>query len=423
MNSNFEKAIKLDKNDALAPFKNKFINDDNLIYLDGNSLGKLPKTTITAISNVAQNQWGNRLIRSWNEEWIALSSNIAKKIAKLVGAQPEEIFVGDTTSLNLYKLLFAALDFQKGKEKIITDALNFPSDLYVLEGLVRKHFKNHQIEIIGDAHEISLDSNLFKEKLDFNTALLTLSLVTYKSAFMYQMKAINALAHDKNSLVLWDVSHAVGAVPIDLNNSNADLAVGCTYKYLNGGPGAPAFLYVSKALQASLKNPIWSWFSHEKPFDFEASYQPSESIQKFAISTPSILSLTPIAQGLDIVLEAGIENLRTKSVRQSTFLWQLIEQELIPLGFKIASPALASERGSHISIQHPEGYRINRAMINPKADNKIIIPDFRPPNNIRLGIAPLYTSFMDLYETVERIKNIVLEKEYALHSENKLHVT
>ena len=423
MNSNFEKAIRLDKNDALSPFKNKFINDDNLIYLDGNSLGKLPKTTIAAISNVTQNQWGNRLIRSWNEEWIALSSNIAKKIAKLVGAQPEEIFVGDTTSLNLYKLLFAALDFQKGKEKIITDALNFPSDLYVLEGLVRKHFKNHQIEIIGDANEISLDSKLFKEKLDFNTALLTLSLVTYKSAFMYEMKDINALAHDKNSLVLWDVSHAVGAVPIDLNNSNADLAVGCTYKYLNGGPGAPAFLYVSKALQASLKNPIWSWFSHEKPFAFEASYQPSESIQKFAISTPSILSLTPIEQGLDIVLEAGIENLRTKSVRQSTFLWQLIEQELIPLGFKIASPALASERGSHISIQHPEGYRINRAMINPKADNKIIIPDFRPPNNIRLGIAPLYTSFMDLYETVERIKNIVLEKEYALHSENKLHVT
>jgi len=423
MNSNLEKAIKLDNNDGLSHFRNKFINDDNLIYLDGNSLGKLPKTSIAAISNVIQYQWGNRLIRSWNEEWIALSSNIAKKIAKLVGAQPEEIFVGDTTSLNLYKLIFAALDFQKGKEKIITDALNFPSDLYVLEGMVRKHFKNHQIEIIGDAHEISLDSNAFKEKLDLNTALLTLSLVTYKSAFRYHMKEMNALAHDKNSLVLWDLSHAVGAVPIDLNNSDADLAVGCTYKYLNGGPGAPAFLYVSKSLQARLKNPIWSWFSHEKPFDFEASYQPSESIQKFAISTPSILSLTPIEQGLDIVLEAGIENLRIKSVRQSTFLLELIEQELMPLGFKIASPALASERGSHVSIQHPEGYRINRAMINPKANNKIIIPDFRPPNNIRLGIAPLYTTFMDLYETVERIKNIVLEKEYALHSENKLPVT
>ena len=160
MNSNFEKALKLDKHDALSSFKDKFINDDNLIYLDGNSLGKLPKTTIAAISNATQNQWGNRLIRSWNEEGIALSGNIAKKIATLVGAQPEEIFVGDTTSLNLYKLLFAALDFQKGKEKIITDALNFPSDLYVLEGLVQKHFKNHQIEIIGDAHEISLDSKL-----------------------------------------------------------------------------------------------------------------------------------------------------------------------------------------------------------------------------------------------------------------------
>ena len=423
MNSNFEKAIKLDKDDALSHFKNKFINDDDLIYLDGNSLGKLPKKTIAATSNLIQNQWGDRLIRSWNEEWIALSGNISKQIAKLVGAQPDEIFVGDTTSLNLYKLIYAALDFQKGKEKIITDALNFPSDLYVLEGMVRKHFNNHQIEIIGNPNDITLDIDSFKEKLDGNTALLTLSLVTYKSSFMYPMKEMNALAHENKSLVLWDLSHAVGAIPIDLNNSNADLAVGCTYKYLNGGPGAPAFLYIKKSLQAKLNNPIWSWFSHEKPFDFEATYQPSKGIQKFAISTPSILSLAPIEMGLDILLEAGIENLRIKSLAQSRFLVALIEQSLIPLGFKMASPELASERGSHVSIQHPEGYRINRAMIAPKAGNKVIIPDFRPPNNIRFGIAPLYTTFMDLFDAVERIKHIVLEKEYERHSEDKLQVT
>ena len=325
MNSNFEKTIKLDKDDALSHFKDKFINDDDLIYLDGNSLGKLPKKTIAATSNLIQNQWGDRLIRSWNEEWIALSGNISKQIAKLVGAQPDEIFVGDTTSLNLYKLIYAALDFQKGKEKIITDALNFPSDLYVMEGMVRKHFKNHQIEIIGNPNDITLDIDSFKEKLDGNTALLTLSLVTYKSSFMYPMKEMNALAHENKSLVLWDLSHAVGAIPIDLNNSNADLAVGCTYKYLNGGPGAPAFLYIKKSLQAKLNNPIWSWFSHEKPFDFEATYQPSKGIQKFAISTPSILSLAPIEMGLDILLEAGIENLRIKSLAQSRFLLALIE--------------------------------------------------------------------------------------------------
>lgn len=423
MESNFKKAATFDNEDVLSHFKNQFVNDDQLIYLDGNSLGKLPKSTIEATSNVVKNQWGNRLIRSWNEEWITLSAAIAEKIAKLVGAQPDEIFVGDTTSLNLYKLLFAALEFQKGKEKIVTDALNFPSDLYVLEGMINKHFKSHKIEIIGDANDLVTDINSFKEKIDDNTALITLSMVTYKSAFMYNMQQMNALAHQKNSLVLWDLSHAVGAVPIDLNKSNADLAVGCTYKYLNGGPGAPAFLYVKKALQEKLGNPIWSWFGHEKPFDFEAGYQPSKNIQKFAVSTPSILSLAPIGIGVDIVLAAGIENLRNKSLQQSSFLLQLIKEALIPLGFKIASPELDAERGSHISIQHPEGYRINKAMIEPKEGIKIIIPDFRPPNNIRLGIAPLYTTFMDLYEAVQRIKNIVVEKEYEKYDNEKQYVT
>lgn len=423
MNLFEKKALELDQKDSLAHFKNRFVNDSNLIYLDGNSLGKLPKATIAASASLLENQWGNRLIRSWNEEWIDLSNVISKKIAKLVGAQPDEIFVGDTTSLNLYKLVYAALEFGKGKDKIITDALNFPSDLYVLEGLVNQHFKKHQIEIVGDSNDVLIENEAINKQLDLNTALLTLSLVTYKSSFMYNMKEINELAHAKNSLVLWDLSHAVGAVPIDLNKSNADLAVGCTYKYLNGGPGAPAFLYVKKSLQEKLRNPIWSWFSHEKPFDFNLNYQPAEGIHKFAVSTPSILSLAPVDQGVSVVLDAGMENLRIKSVAQSSFLLALIEEELIPLGFKIASPLDSEKRGSHIAIQHSEGYRINQAMIQPKVGAKIIIPDFRPPNNIRLGIAPLYITYMDLYEAVQRIKNIVEFKEYEKYSKKKALVT
>jgi len=422
MNLYFEEANKLDKDDILSNFKNRFKNDDNLIYLDGNSLGKLPIETISLVSDLVEKQWGSRLIRSWNEEWIDLSKNISKKIAKLIGAEPDEIFVGDTTSLNLYKLIYSALNFQKGKKKIISDSLNFPSDLYVLEGMVNEHFKKHQLEIIGKRDDVSIRSNIISESLDADTALLTLSLVTYKSSFLYDMKEVNEIAHAQNSLVLWDLSHAVGAVPINLRESNADLAIGCTYKYLNGGPGAPAFLYVKKSLQSKMKNPIWSWFSHEKPFDFEANYQAANSIQKFAISTPSILSLAPIEVGVDIVLEAGMNNIRAKSKGLSSFLLKLIKEELMPLGFKIASPTTNSKRGSHISIQHDEGYRINKAMIVPKANTKVIIPDFRPPNNIRLGLTPLYTSYKDIVETVARIKFIIINKEYEQFSNEKMLV-
>lgn len=423
MDSNFEKAKTLDKNDVLSHFKNKFINNPHLIYLDGNSLGKLPKATVSASSNLIENQWGNRLIRSWNESWMDLSTTISAKIATLVGAQPDEIFVGDTTSLNLYKLVYAALQFQKGKNKIVTDVLNFPSDLYVLQGMIKNHFQQHQIEIVGKSTAVSIDLEDFEAKIDAQTALLTLSLVTYKSAFFYNMEAINKLAHKHKSLVLWDLSHAVGAVPIHLNKSNTDLAVGCTYKFLNGGPGAPAFLYVKKSLQKKIHNVIWSWFSHQKPFDFEMNYKEADNIQKFAVSTPSVLSMAPIDQGSAITLEAGMERIRFKSVAQSNYLMALIKEDLVPLGFKIASPILAKNRGSHIAIQHPEGYRINKAMIEPKDHSKVIIPDFRPPNNIRLGITPLYTSFADLYEAVQRIKNIVVHKEYLEHSEVKSYVT
>jgi len=424
MNIFLEKALTLDKTDTLKSFKEKFVAAPSLIYLDGNSLGKLPIKTIETTANIIEKQWGNRLIRSWNEHWIDLSKDIAAKIAKIVGAQPDEIFVGDTTSLNLYKLLFASLSLQKGKTEIITDDLNFPTDLYIIQGLIKQQFKNHTLKVLESASEIFMDTNTISEAISKKTSVTTLSLVSYKSSFLYDMETINNLAHKNDSLVVWDLSHAAGATTIKLNETNSDMAVGCTYKYLNGGPGAPAFLYVRKDIQEKLTNPIWSWFAHEKPFDFNPNFIENSGIQKFAVSTPSILSLGAIAPGLDIILEAGITNIQTKSSKQSIFLINLIKHYLIPLGFKIASPLNDSQRGSHISITHCESYRINRAMIAPKNENtKIVIPDFRPPNLIRIGITPLYTSYLDLYEAIIRISEIVTTKEYEKFSNEKLTVT
>ena len=417
-----QKAVNFDQNDVLANFRNHFETGEE-IYLDGNSLGRLPKKTLELITDLIKNQWGKRLIRSWNEHWIGLPSTIATKIAKIVGAKPEEIFVGDSTSVNFYKLAFAALNFNPNKTKVITDSLNFPTDIYVLEGLIEQHFKNHTLKILESTDQIRIFDEVISRELDQNTALLTLSHVVFKSAYMYDMKHINALAHQKNALVMWDLSHSVGAVPIHLNESGADMAVGCTYKYLNGGPGASAFLYVRQDLQAKLINPIWAWFSHQKPFDFDTKYVAADDIQRFSAGTPSVLSLAAIEPGLDITLAAGMNNLREKSIAQSTFLIELIEEFLVPLGFTIASPMQPEERGSHISVQHSEGYRISRAMIEPADSSKIIIPDFRPPHNIRLGIAPLYNTFTELFETVIRIGSIVETQEYLRFGAEKLIVT
>ena len=424
MNRFLEKAEALDNTDSLKSFKDKFVADPSLIYLDGNSLGKLPIKTIETTANIVENQWGKNLIRSWNEHWMDLSKDIATKIAKIVGAQPDEIFVGDTTSLNLYKLLFASLTLQKEKTEIITDDLNFPTDLYIIQGLIKQQFKQHTLKVLKSTNEIFMDTATVSEAINKNTSLITLSLVSYKSSFLYDMKTINNLAHRKNSLVVWDLSHAAGATTVKLNETNADMAVGCTYKYLNGGPGAPAFLYVRKDLQDKLTNPIWSWFAHQKPFDFNPNFIEKTGIEKFAISTPSILSLGAITPGLDIILGAEMGAIEEKSKKQSAFLIELILQYLVPLKFKIASPLDKSKRGSHISITHNESYRINRAMIAPKNKNtKIVIPDFRPPNLIRIGITPLYTSYLDLYEAVIRIAAIITTKEYKNFSTEKLTVT
>ncbi|WP_337041343.1 kynureninase [Emticicia sp. 17c] len=419
----YKKAQLLDQNDKLAHFKDYFVHEADTIYLDGNSLGKLPQKTIQQTQHLVTHQWGQGLIRSWNNHWIDLPQQTAAKIAKIVGAQEDEIFVGDSTSLNLYKLAFAALKLNEPKKKIVSDNLNFPTDLYILQGLIEQQFQGHSLALVESQDNLTIEEAGFAEVIDNDTSLVLLSHVVFKSAFMYNMARINAIAHQHQALVLWDLSHSVGSVPVHLNDTNADMAVGCTYKYLNGGPGAPAFLYVRKDLQAQLTSPIWAWFGHQAPFDFSLHYQPKQGIQRFATGTPSVLSLSAIGGGVDITLEAGMEALREKSVQQSEFMIELIQNLLVPYGFSIASPLDVSRRGSHISIRHPEGYRISQAMIKPQDGSKIIIPDFRPPDNIRLGIAPLYNTYTELVESIERIRKIVAEEQFSHYSEERPDVT
>lgn len=404
-------AHKLDQEDVLANFRNEFVSND-FIYLDGNSLGKLPKKTIELQRQVLENQWGNGAITSWNAHWLDLPIRLAEKIAKLVGADTDEIFVGDNTSINLFKLAFAALSFQKDKKEILTDENNFPGDLYVLQGLVNQHFKEHKLiisENIGS--QIYFEENIFAQ-IKKNTALLSLSAVAYKSAYRYDMAALNIHAHAHGALTIWDLSHAVGAIPINLHETNTDMAVGCTYKYLNGGPGAPAFLYIRKDLQSALQNPISAWFGHAAPFKFSSNFESSNSIQKMATGTANILSLAAIEPGLDIHLAAGIENIYQKSKQMSSFLLEMATEYLVPFGFEIASPIDVKKRGSHISLGHSEGYRISQAMIQPKQPMVKIIPDFRPPNYIRLGLAPLYNSYSEIFQTVKRLIQIIDSQEY-----------
>lgn len=418
-------ARDLDRGDPLASFRQRFFDDaTDTIYLDGNSLGRMPADVGEVMSEVLAHQWGSRLIRSWNERWLALPDTLAAQLARLLGSHSDEILVGDSTSINLFKLAFATLKLQQGRGRIVTDCLNFPSDRYILQGLIDQHFPNHRLVTVGTSDGITIDAHAIRRALDTDTALVSLSHVAYKSAFLYDMKEITDMAHQVGALVIWDVSHSAGSVPIDLNHCQADMAVGCTYKYLNGGPGAPAFLYVRRDLQDALDTPIPGWFGHAKPFAFATDYEPDRGLRRFAVGTPHILSLVPLECSLDLLLQAGLDRLREKSVTQTEFLLALFRSHLEPLGFELGSPTNPQHRGAHFSLRHPHGYQINQAMIRPKGtDVPIIIPDFRPPDMIRMGLAPLTTSFEDIYRAAVRLRDIVEREEYLHFSATPSGVT
>lgn len=399
-------AQTLDAQDELASFRQQFvITDPNLIYLDGNSLGRLPRQTVQLLQEIVEQQWGNRLIRSWNEGWFSLSQQIGQKLATLLGANSGEIVIADSTSVNLYKLTLAALRAQPGRHKIITDDLNFPSDLYIFQGVLGD---NWQLQVVPSADGVHGNLAGLQQAIDEDTALVSLSHTVFKSGYTYPMALVNRWAQAMGALTLWDLSHAAGSVPIDLQKWGADLAVGCTYKYLNGGPGAPAFLYVRQKWQDRLQNPISGWFGQKNQFALGLEYQPSGGIGRFLTGTPPLLSLAAIESGIDLLLSAGIDRLRAKSIQQTNYFIFLWEQWLQPLGFTLNSPRQAEQRGSHISLGHPEASRIDQALI----EQMHVLPDFRRPDNIRFGITPLYTRFEEIYHALLRTKQVVEDKLY-----------
>lgn len=414
-------ATKMDAQDPLQKFRSRFvISDPGLVYMDGNSLGRLPKIAVNRIAEVVTNEWGAELIRGWNKGWWEAPRRVGDKIAQLVGAAPGQIVVSDSTSVNLFKLTAAALQLRHLRTKIITDTMNFPSDLYILQGLVQLMGNRHEIVRIGSHDgEITPAMDSLLKSIDEHTALVTLSHVIYKSGYIYDMALITKRAHRAGALVLWDLSHSVGSVPVELDKSDVDFAIGCTYKYLNGGPGAPAFLFVNHRLQEQASSPIWGWWGQKAPFAFGLDYSPEVGISRFLSGTQPMLSLLGMEAALEPLLEAGIPALRDKSLRMTDYFIRLSDGVLAPYGFVLGTPRSPEERGSHVSLRHPEGYRINRALI----DEMKVIPDFREPDNIRFGIAPLYNSFEDVWQAVERVRTVMQEKRFEKYPKDRLTVT
>jgi len=422
-------ARELDSHDELASFREAFIiTDPDLIYFDGNSLGRLTKASADRVRTVVADEWGRQLVRGWNRGWWQTPIRLGEKIARLVGAGPGQVVVSDSTSVNLFKLTMAALALHPVRKRIVTDSLNFPSDLYVLQGCVHlltpsTHWGEcrggdpYEIVRIGSPDgDITPDLTALEAAINEDTALVTLSHVTFKSGYLYDMQAVTEMAHCKGALVLWDLSHSVGALPIELDACNADFAIGCTYKYLNGGPGSPAFLFIRRDLQEQAASPIWGWWGQKEPFAFGLDYLPAPGAARFLTGSQPILSMLALEAALDSLLEAGIERIRRKSILLTEYMIYLADTLLAPLGFTLGSPRISSWRGSHISIRHPEGYRINRALI----EEMNIIPDFREPDNIRLGFSPLYTSFIEIREGVERMRRVMLEERYKKYPPERL---
>ncbi len=427
-------AHQLDSLDPLASFRDQFvITDPDLIYLDGNSLGRLPKAAAERAKQLVDEEWGGGLIRGWNKGWWEAPSRVGDKIGGLIGAAPGQVIVSDTVSVNLFKLTAAALTLQPHRKCILTDTLNFPSDLYILQGIVNLLDGKSPSPTLGEGrgggykilrissldNDITPDLAALETAINEETALVALSHVVFKSGYLYDMRRITDLAHAKGALVLWDLSHSAGSVPVRLDDCNADFAIGCTYKYLNGGPGAPAFLYVNKNLQEKLTSPIWGWWGQQNPFDFDLDYTPAPGVQRFLAGTQPMISLLTMEAALEPTLQAGMDAIRAKSILMTDYASFLTETWLVPFGFSLGSPRDPAQRGSHISIRHADGYRINRALI----EEMNVIPDFRAPDNLRLGFAPLYTSFAEVWQGFDRIKHVMEEKRYEKYPKQKLTVT
>ena len=403
-------ALKLDSNDKILSFREKFIIPKDKIYLDGNSLGLLSKDTFKNLNKTIIEDWGNDLISSWNKKWINLPKKVSKKIASIINSDEEEVYVGSSTSNNLYKLIKSILDSNKEIKSISTDSLNYPSDKYICEGVSKDY--NINFNLLEYSNDTSPEIENLKEFIEAKKGILVLSHVTYKSSYRYPITEINRFCKQKGVIVIWDLSHSIGAIDINVKDNEINYAVGCTYKFLNGGPGSPAFIYIRKSEIDKLKSPIKGWFSHNSPFNFSDKYQESTSISKFSNGTPHILSLSALDTSIDITIESSTKRLESKSEQLFNFFYMMYENKLRDLNFKLITPKNKSERGSHISIVHGEAWRISKCLISPIKKNKKIIVDYRPDNIIRIALTPLYSSFEDIYLCCLRLIEIAEEKEF-----------
>jgi kynureninase len=403
--------LALDAHDPLAPLRDQFDLPEGVIYLDGNSLGARPKSALARATAVIAREWGHDLIRSWNSAgWFDMPKRLGDRLAPLIGARSGEVVVTDSTSLNLFKALAAALHMQAeragaARRVIVTERANFPTDIYMAEGLASWLARGYSVRLVDSAEELPA-------AIDADCAVVMLTHVNYRTGYQHDMAALTAHAHAQGALMLWDLAHSAGAVPVDLNAAGADLAVGCTYKYLNGGPGAPAFIWVPKHHQTAFRQPLSGWWSHAAPFAMGPAFAPVDGIGRALCGTQPIVSLALVECGLEIFEQSSISAIRTKSLALTDLFIELVEARCgaHPLG--LVTPREHERRGSQVSLTHPHGYAVMAALIA-----RGVIGDYREPAIMRFGFTPLYTSYADVWDAVEILRSILDDQAYDIAAE------
>ena len=387
--------MEMDARDPLAHARDRFFIPENVIYLDGNSLGALPRTTHQRISRLIDREWGEDLIRSWNKnDWIGMPQRLAARVAPLIGTAPDQVIVTDSTSVNLFKLAAAAVHAKAPRRIILTERENFPTDLYVLQGLE---------SLLGGAVELRMVArDELRRALSNDVALLALTHTDFRTGEIHDMRGLTQAAHAVGAFALWDLSHSAGAMELSLDRDDVDLAIGCGYKYLNGGPGAPAWLYVARRHQADLRQPLAGWMGHAAPFEFGEQYQPADGMTRFLCGTPAVLSMAAFEEGLKTFDGIDMAQVRRKSRALGDLFLTLLDERCSNAGFTIGCSRDSASRGSQVSLSHPQGYAIVQALIEQG-----VIGDFRAPDVIRFGYAPLYTRFIDVWNAVERLSSIM----------------
>ncbi len=391
--------VALDEGDELADLRQEFTLNEDEIYLDGNSLGPVSRAVRTRVNEVIDNEWGHGLVRSWNSAgWMAAPTRIGDRLAPLIGAQPGEVLVADTLTFLLAKLVGAALDQRRERHVVLTDVANFHSDIYIIQAMCARAGRPITVKTI--------DRNTLERELNDDVALVELTQVDYRTGESLDMKGITAKVHAAGALMLWDFAHSAGAVPLDVTDAGVDFAAGCGYKYLNGGPGAPAFMYVRKSWQGILENPLPGWLGHARPFDFELKYEPAEGMQAFVTSSPSMIALAALDGALDVWDRVSMAQVRAKSLALTDLFIALIDERLAGV-FDIVTPRDHARRGSQVALAHPEGYGVIQALIE-----RGVIGDFRAPDICRFGFTPLYLRFVDVYDAVDRIVEIMTDGSF-----------